>query len=166
MKYWLYLSVLLGALLSSGCSEETAKLVNGETPPGFQLENLEGGASSLPADYRGKVIALRFWADWCPFCESEMTALEPVYQKYHGRGLEILAVNVRQDRETAQRFIEKLDISYDTLLDLDGEVARAYGVMGLPTTFFIDADGVLQKRILGESTPEVFEQIVQELLSP
>ena len=76
----------------------------------------------------------------------------------------ILAVNVRQTPEAAERFISKLNISYDTLLDREGEVARKYGVMGLPTTFFITREGVLKSRILGESTPDAFEKIILELL--
>jgi cytochrome c biogenesis protein CcmG/thiol:disulfide interchange protein DsbE len=162
MKRLLFMFLAISAM--AGCSDETAQLLNGQPAPGFQLQQLKGGNSTFPADYQNKVVALRFWADWCPFCESEMIALEPVYEKYRDRGLVILAVNVRQDRDTAQKFIGKLGISYDVLLDTEGEVARAYGVMGLPTTFFIDGKGILQKRILGESTPEVFEQIVQELL--
>ena len=164
MKVLLFLFLSICVMLTAGCSDETAQLVNGQPAPGFQLQQLKGGDSNFPADYKNKVVALRFWADWCPFCESEMRALEPVYQKYRDQGLVILAVNVRQDRDTAQKFIGKLDISYAALLDTEGEVARTYGVMGLPTTFFIDGEGVLQKRILGESTPEVFEQILQELL--
>lgn len=164
MKHFLFCLFLIATMLMAGCSNETEQLVNGQPAPDFQLQQLKGGNSKFPADYQNKVVALRFWADWCPFCESEMIALEPVYQKYKNRGLVILAVNVRQDRDTAQKFIDKLNISYDALLDTEGEVARAYGVMGLPTTFFINGKGVLQKRILGESTPEVFDQIIQELL--
>lgn len=148
----------------AGCSDEATQLLNGQPAPEFQLQRLEGDDSIFPADYQDKVIALRFWADWCPFCESEMIALEPVYQKYRDQGLVILAVNVRQDKDTAKQFIDKLNISYTVLLDTEGEVARAYGVMGLPTTFIIDGEGVLQKRVIGESTPEVFEHIVAELI--
>jgi len=148
MKYLLFLFLSVSAMQITGCSDETAQLVNGQPAPGFQLQRLEGGDTIFPTDYQHKVVAVRFWADWCPFCESEMRALEPVYQKYRGQGLVILALNVRQDSDTAQKFIEKLNISYGTLLDIEGEVARAYGVMGLPTTFFIDGRGVLQKRIV------------------
>lgn len=164
MKHLLFLFLSVFAMQMTGCSDETTQLVNGQPATGFQLQKLEGGNSNFPSDYQNKVVALRFWADWCPFCESEMRALEPMHRKYQDQGLVILAVNVRQDPDTARKFIEKLDISYDSLLDIEGEVARAYGVMGLPTTFFIDGKGVLKKRILGESTPEIFEQIVQELL--
>ena len=107
---------------------------------------------------------IRFWADWCPFCKGEMTALEPVYQRLRDQGLQILAVNVRQDAQTAKALRRQLGISYDTLLDSSGEVARAYGVQGLPTTFFVGRDGTRHNRILGESTPELTERLVSDLL--
>jgi len=151
-------------LLLSGCGEERPKLTRGQPLPDFSLERLEGGTLKFPADLQGKVVAIRFWAEWCPFCETEMRDIEPVYKQYHDRGLVILAVNVRQDRVTAERFIQKLGISYDVLLDSEGEVARDYGVSGLPTTFIADRTGRLQTRILGESTPELFEKLIRELL--
>jgi peroxiredoxin len=157
------LSTLL-LLLVSGCSEDRPTLARGQALPGFSLERLEGGTLDFPADLQGKVVAIRFWADWCPFCETEMRDIEPVYRQYQDQGLVILAVNVRQDRATAQRFIQKLGISYDVLLDTEGEVARAYGVSGLPTTLIADRTGWLHTRILGESTPELLEKILRELL--
>jgi cytochrome c biogenesis protein CcmG/thiol:disulfide interchange protein DsbE len=152
------------ALLLVACGEEPKAPVNGEASPAFTLQKLEGGSVSFPTDLSGKVVAIRFWADWCPFCESEMRQLEPVYTKYQGRGLVILAINVRQERPTVDAFVSKLNISYDTLLDIEGEVARSYAVMGLPTTYFVDRGGKLKSKIIGESTPEAFEQIIQGML--
>ncbi len=164
IRYKLLLMLLLLILLS-GCGDEIEQLHNGDPAPLFALEKLEGGTAQFPADYQGqKVIAIRFWADWCPFCSSEMRLLEPVYQKYRDKGLTILALNVRQDRATAEFFINELNISYNTLLDIEGDVARSYGVTGLPTTLFVDGNGILQRRIIGESTPEVFEQIILEIM--
>ena len=100
----------------------------------------------------------------CPFCATEMRDIEPVYREFRDRGLRVLAVNVRQDRDTAARFIARLDISYRVLLDEDGDLARQYGVTGLPTTYFIDREGRLITRILGETAPELFEKIVREML--
>ena len=164
LRYSLVTGLLVSLLFSLGCSEETSKLVNGEPTPGFSLKRLEQGSLGFPEDLDGKIVAIRFWADWCPFCESEMRALEPVYRTYGEQGLVILAINVRQDRKTALDFVRKLNVSYDVLLDTDGAVARKYGVIGLPTTFMIDRNGNLYNRILGESTPEVFEKIIKELL--
>jgi peroxiredoxin len=157
-------ALLTLAALLAGCGDSTPQLVAGTPPPGFSLSALGGTTLVFPEQTTGQVLAIRFWADWCPFCESEMTQLEPLYRKYRESGLRILAVNVRQDPETARRFIERLGVSYETLLDRDGRVARSYGVLGLPTTFFVDRDGRLKTKVIGESTPEVFERIVQEML--
>lgn len=157
-------SLCLGFLVLAGCGEKAASLVTGRPTPAFVLERLDRQKTDFPSQFAGKVVALRFWADWCPFCKSEMQAIEPVYQRLHSQGLEILAINVRQDRDTARAFLEQLDISYPALLDPQGDVARAYGVIGLPTTFVIDREGRLHTRIIGESTPELFERVVRELL--
>jgi peroxiredoxin len=154
----------LASLLLAGCGGDTPQLAPGEPSPPFTLPALAGGPVSLPDDLRGQVVAVRFWADWCPFCESEMRSIEPVYRAYKDQGLRLLAINVRQDAQTAAAFVEPLGISYEVLLDEDGAVARAYGVSGLPTTFFLDRQGRLATRILGESTPEIFEQVVKDLL--
>lgn len=165
-RYTLYIwfGFLLSALLLAGCGEQPKAPENGKPAPGFTLNRLDAGRLSFPDHLQHQVVAIRFWADWCPFCKDEMRALEPVYRKYRKRGLVILAVNVRQDKATVAAFIEKLGISYEVLLDPEGVVARSYGVMGLPTTFFVDRDGILRRRILGESTPEAFEKILLGLL--
>ncbi|RUM94191.1 MAG: TlpA family protein disulfide reductase [Thiothrix sp.] len=148
----------------TGCTEETAQLTKGQATPVFDLPKIQQGSLHFPKDVQNKVIAIRFWADWCPFCKTEMRDVEPVYQEYKDQGLVILAINVRQNQDTVQAFIKDLNISYDVLLDESGEIARAYGVSGLPITFFMGREGTLQTRILGESTPEIFESIIQELL--
>ncbi|MBU0498849.1 MAG: TlpA family protein disulfide reductase [Gammaproteobacteria bacterium] len=151
-------------LLLTACGQETPRPENGQPAPEFSLNRLDGTPLSLK-ELRGQVVALRFWADWCPFCKEEMTALRPLYDKHRQRGLALLAVNVRQDRATAEAFVRKLGIQYPALLDEEGEVARRYGVNGLPTTFFIDRKGILRGRVLGESTPETFERIAAPLLA-
>lgn len=156
---------LLGLLgLLTACEQELPAIKVGMPAPAFTLERLDGPSAHFPEDYRGKVVAIRFWADWCPFCRSEMTALEPVYRQYHNQGLAILAVNVMQPPETARKFAEQLGISYEVLLDRQGEVLRRYQVMGLPMTFIVDRQGVTRTRIVGESTPEVFAQAIDGLL--
>ena len=150
--------------LLAGCSDETPALIKGQAVPGFTLHQLTGESLRFPEDLQGKLVTIRFWADWCPFCKTEMQGIEPIYQKYRDKGLVILAVNVRQDPATAERFIRKLNISYDVLLDREGEVARSYGVLGLPTTFFVTPGGLLYTKIIGESTPELFEKIIGEIL--
>ncbi|MES9942609.1 MAG: TlpA disulfide reductase family protein [Candidatus Thiodiazotropha sp. 6PLUC2] len=162
LKDTLGVALMLISLL--GCQADTSALDKGKQTPEFELLNLNGELQHYPNQFDGKVVVIRFWADWCPFCESEMQDIEPVYRKLKDKGLVILALNVRQDRETAAAFIDKLAISYGVLLDDEGATARNYGVIGLPTTFFLDRKGRLHTRIIGESSAELFEQLVSELL--
>jgi peroxiredoxin len=151
-------------LLLAACGAEAPRLQQGQPVPAFTLDRLDGTAVSVPDDLGGKVVAVRFWADWCPFCEQEMRDLEPVYRVLQPQGLEVLAINVRQTAATAAAFVEPLGVTYPVLLDHDGAVARAYGVSGLPVTFILDRQGRLAARVLGESTPEIFETLVREQL--
>ncbi len=158
-----FLSLLLLAFIT-GCNQEPPAIKTNTPAPAFMLERLDGTHIQFPEQYRGKVIALRFWADWCPYCHTEMKALEPVYRQYHDRGLIILAINVVQPPETVHAFVQKLNISYEVLLDRQGAVMRQYQVMGLPVTFIVDRQGMIRTRIIGESTPEAFAQAITGLL--
>ena len=158
-------NVLLFLLLLAGCGNQTATVANEEPAPAFELDRLTGGTVALN-ELQGQVVALRFWADWCPFCRREMRELEPVYQQLREQGLEILAVNVGQDRSRVERFVDRVGYSYPTLLDPDSAIARRYGVIAIPVTFFIDREGIVRGRILGESDAATFEGMAAPLLNP
>jgi peroxiredoxin len=146
------------------CSSEQPTLTRGTPAPSFSAETITGERIQVPQGVAGQVVAIRFWADWCPFCDQEMRDIEQVYHDLSARGLQVLAVNVGQDKQTVQRFITRLGISYTALLDPDSETARSYGVIGLPTTFFIDRQGRIHSKILGESDAAMFRQVVEPLL--
>lgn len=157
--------LVIAALLLTGCGDEEIPPPENDRPaPTFKAETLAGGRVAVPGDYAGKVLAIRFWADWCPYCRKEMAELQPVYARLRGRGLEILAVNVAQDRDTVRRFTAPLGIDYPVLLDQEGAVARGYGVKSLPVTWLVDRRGVVRGKIVGEAAPAVFEAKVSELL--
>lgn len=158
------LRLLLLASLATGCEDPLSSMPIGVPAKAFVLNHLDGHAVRFPEDYRDQVVAIRFWADWCPYCKNEMAALEPVYRQYQDQGLFILAVNVMQSPATARAFTERLGISYDVLLDSQGDVMRRYGVMGLPMTFIVDRQGIVRARIIGEATAEIFAQAVRPLL--
>lgn len=155
---------LLLFMLVTGCDNQLPTAKIGTTAPAFTLNHLNGTTIKFPEHYRDKVVAIRFWADWCPFCKPEMATLEPVYRRYQERGLVILAINVMQSPTEVRAFTEGMGISYDVLLDNQGEVMRRYGVMGLPMTFIVDRHGIIKTRIAGESTAEAFADILDELL--
>ena len=157
------LAALLLLPLLAACGSERVTIANDEPAPAFELERLDGGTITLD-ELQGQVVALRFWADWCPFCRHEMRELESVYPQLREQGLEILAVNVGQDRSRVERFVDRVHSSYPTLLDPDSEIARRYGVIAIPVTFFIDREGIVRGRILGESDNATFERMAAPLL--
>lgn len=158
------LLALVLLIFLAGCEQDLPALRIGVPAPPFALDRLDGTSVRFPEQYRNRVVAIRFWADWCPSCRSEMTALEPVYRQYQDRGLVILAVNVLQSPETVRPFVDQLGISYDVLLDRQGEVTRRFLVMALPVTYIVDRMGIVRARFIGESTPEVFAKEISGLL--
>jgi thiol-disulfide isomerase/thioredoxin len=106
----------------------------------FSLDLLSGGETSL-SEHTGKVVFLNFWATWCPPCREEMPSMQTLYDELADEGLEILAVNVLEDAETARGFIDEEGFTYPVMLDTNGRVMMRYGVRAYPTTYIIDRDG-------------------------
>jgi peroxiredoxin len=160
MKTW-----LLAFLLLAGCSADLPKTVkNGAPAPAFSARTLDGRTVNFPGDFKGKVVALRFWADWCPYCGPEMRGIEPVYRRLKSRGLEVVALNAGQGPEAVAKFLRDTPVSYPVLMDQSVVAVGLYGVVGLPYTYLIDRDGIVRGRISGEATADVFERQVTALL--
>ncbi len=151
-------------LLAACGGEQAAKLNIGDGAPAFRAQRLDGAAIDFPAAMAGRPLMIRFWADWCRYCEPEMKAIEAVYQRHKGKGLEVFAVNAGQDKPAVAAFIKKLGVTYPVLLDEQSAIARRYGVVGLPTTYFVDAKGVVRGKVIGEADEAVFERHALELL--
>jgi peroxiredoxin len=121
----------------------------GEIAPDFMLKKFEGDTISL-ADYRGKVVFLNFWATWCPPCVEEMPSMEMLYQKLQGREFEILAINVGEEGEKIIRpFMGKHSLTFPVLLDPNKKIYGLYGLTGIPETFIIDKNGIVDSKIIG-----------------
>jgi len=146
-----------------GCARKEPPAVGAEAPK-FTLPDLRGEKMTVPDDFIGRVVILRFWVDSCKSCEKEMPEIDYLYKKYKERGLIVLAVNVGQSRDAAAAFMAKLKISYPALLDTNSAITEQYGVKAVPFTFVIDRKGVIRKRILGETERESFEKIIQDIL--
>jgi DsbE subfamily thiol:disulfide oxidoreductase len=116
--------------------------------PDFALPGADGRKVTLK-DFRGKVVFLNFWATWCESCRDEMPSMERLYGEFKGKGLAIVAVNVKEKRQDALAFAKQLKLTYPVLLDTEGEVGLLYGAFGLPATYLIDRNGVVLARMWG-----------------
>jgi peroxiredoxin len=164
----LVLVALTTFLLAACGGKPPVKLNIGDIAPTFQTVRLDGRPAHCPAAGAARPVVVRFWADWCKFCEGEMKAIEAVYQRHKGsggQGLDIVAINAGQDRKTVDAFIRKIGVSYPALMDEQSKIARSFGVVGLPTTYFIDARGIVRAKVVGEADEATFERHALALLN-
>ncbi|MBI3997789.1 MAG: redoxin domain-containing protein [Armatimonadetes bacterium] len=129
-------------------------LARGLTPeaPAFVLPRLDGEGIIDLAVLRGKVVVINFWASWCVPCRDEAPALEATWQQYKDRGVIILGVNVQDLIPEAQRFIKETKTTFPTVRDRDNSVYKAYGLTGVPETFFVDRQGRIVRKFPGVVT--------------
>ncbi len=141
-----------GASLSSGPSPR-----EGFRAPDFTLDALVGEKVTL-SDLRGKIVVVNFWATWCLPCRVETPALQKSFEQYNDPGVVILGVNLtNQDLlSDVTIFVEEFDLTYPILLDRDGQVGLLYQINGIPTTFFIDRDGIIRTAVAGGPMSETF----------
>jgi cytochrome c biogenesis protein CcmG, thiol:disulfide interchange protein DsbE len=118
--------------------------------PDFELKTSDGQTIKL-SDLRGQPILVNLWATWCPPCRAEMLTLETVYKDYKDQGFTILAVNMtsQDNPETIMPFVQERGLTYPILLDENGEVAKAYQMKSLPSSFFINRDGTIHEVVIG-----------------
>ena len=133
--------------------------------PDFELTSASGETLRL-SDLRGRPVLLNFWASWCPPCREEMPAFEQAYRQYQDDGFVILAVNAAYSDSPAKAlaFSESLDLTFPIVFDYDGSVAGLYRTHSLPSSFFIDAGGVIQDVVIGGMPAALIEVRLQELL--
>jgi peroxiredoxin len=144
------LIILTSVLLINGCaaSPESSEAVVGELAPSFQLQDFDGQSVAL-GNLRGKPLLLNFWATRCPPCRSEMPYIQQVYDEWSGKELVVLAINIGESSAKVKEFMQSYGLSFPVLLDTNEKVAQVYNIRYIPTTFFIDGDGIIQVKIIG-----------------
>jgi len=141
------LVILLSGLLITGCTTSQGIGV-GNLAPDFQLDSLDGQTVSL-SDLGGKPVLINFWATWCSPCRIEMPYRQQVYNGWSDKGLVLLAINTGESSSKVGEFVQNHNLSFSVLLDTKQDVAQKYNIRGIPTTFFIDKDGIIQARKVG-----------------
>lgn len=122
----------------------------GKPAPAFTLELLNGQGQLSLADYRGRVVIVNFWASWCVPCKQENPALAAVWERYRASADFVMIGIVYQDSvDAAREYTRRMGNAWQSVLDPDGRTAFAYGVYGIPETFFITPDGQVAGRHVG-----------------
>ncbi|MDY6914697.1 MAG: redoxin domain-containing protein [Candidatus Cloacimonadota bacterium] len=134
----------------------------------FTLKDLEGNLVTLSE--LDKFIVLDFWATWCGPCKAEIPILQQIYNKYKKDGLTVVGIST-EDVKTQKDFFKELEkngtnITYIRLVDPDMSVTRKYGIRSIPTTFFINKEGILihQEKGFAPEFADKFEDIIENNL--
>ena len=159
-------TILTSGLLITGCAagSESPTATVGKAAPDFTLQNLDGQSISLSA-LKGKPVLVNFWATRCPPCVSEMPYIQEIYDEWSGKGLILLAINIGESSSEIEQFLQKHNLSLPVLLDTRAVVAQRYSIQYIPTTFFIDKDGIIQEKIIGAfPNKEAIENRVSKIM--
>ncbi|MCK4723351.1 MAG: TlpA family protein disulfide reductase [Dehalococcoidia bacterium] len=116
--------------------------------PDFTLQTIYGESVTLSA-FRGKPIMLTFWAIQCPACKVQAPYIQAFHDEWSSERVALLTIDVGDSPASVQDFVTQQGYTYPVLLDPQGRVAQAYGIPGIPITFFIDAEGIAKAYKIG-----------------
>lgn len=134
----------------------------GHLAPDFTLTSLDGETVTL-SDHIGRPVVLNYWATWCPPCRIEMPHLQQASEQYGGR-VTFLGINQAEGEQLIRDFRDEYGLTYPLLLDPNLTAHNLYSAINLPTTVFIDADGVVREVIVGAVNTAVLQDRLERLL--
>jgi thiol-disulfide isomerase/thioredoxin len=134
--------------------------------PSVVLHRADGTTMQL-ADFKGKVLLVDFWASWCVPCKASFPALDALYQRDKDRGLEVLAINLDEQRKAADAFLAGRPHVMPVMFDPKGESAQAFMVRGMPSSVLIDRTSHIRYSHMGYSTKVLddYQHEIELLLS-
>lgn len=150
--------LIAGAVLPGGVGARTA--------PDWQLPGLDGPDIDL-SQLRGQVVLLDFWASWCVPCRTSMPALKAIRQEFAGQDLRVISISVDEDARAALNFLRRYGEGVRAAHDPEGRVAQAYDLLGMPSSFIIDQQGMISLRHEGfrKGDEDVWRKEIRRLLA-
>jgi cytochrome c biogenesis protein CcmG, thiol:disulfide interchange protein DsbE len=136
----------------------------GHAAPAFALSTLDGRHTVRLSQFRGQVVVMNFWASWCTDCTLEHGALQEAWQRYRDQGVVVLGVAYQDAASNAQRYVRELGGGWPVVMDAGSRTGIAYGVRGVPETFFISRDGRVAAHRDGPVTYQLLSEEISRLL--
>jgi peroxiredoxin len=136
----------------------------GEVPPDFTALAYDGATVSL-SDYAGKPVWLTFGASWCPDCRNEAADVEATYEANREQGLVVLGVFINEPAADVAGYAQRAGLTFPIAVDPNADVAAVYRSMGIPTHFFIGADGRIREVRIGALSKDDMARAVAAILN-
>ena len=151
-----------GAILLAGPASPPIVRV-GDAAPAFVLADLDGNPLLL-SDLRGRPVIVNFWASWCGPCVEEFPLLRSAAKAHAGDGLAVVGIVFRDRSEAAREFLARMGATWPAAMDPGDAVATRFGILAPPDTFFIDRNGVVVGRQIGQLSAADLEQGLAAIL--
>lgn len=153
-----------GILLTQGCSEETTGPKGAmEAAPDFEISLFGGGEFRL-SEQRGKIVVINFFASWCRSCGEETPVIEKFAHEYAQKNVVFLAIAVDDTESKAKAFMKKIGLTIPAGLDRTGKIKDAFGLYGMPTSYFVDKNGMISYFHAGVVTEQLLKHEIDKLL--
>ena len=135
----------------------------GRRAPDFTLTDLDGNQIRL-SDLRGKVVFINFWATWCPPCRAEMPEIEAIHQEYKSKDVVVIGVDILESENVVRDLVEQGGYTWTFVIDTTGEMSSSYKVNAIPSSYFIDREGVLRAVNIGAMTKRAMEAKLRQTM--
>ena len=136
----------------------------GDPAPDFALAEVDGNIVSL-LDLHGRPVIINFWATWCAPCRLEMPELQAAYQSYQDDKLAILAINREETAEEVAAYFQELQLTFTPLLDEEAVIANLYQVFNMPTTYFVNPDGLVTAVHHGPLSQKLLDNYLSQIVT-
>jgi thiol-disulfide isomerase/thioredoxin len=138
------LLVIASSLILALSASNAFAVSAGDKAPDFNIPRLEAKGMISLKHYRGKVVYIDFWASWCGPCRKSLPALNSIRTEFRKKGFEVIAINLDEERDDAMAFLKEFPVVYPTAIDTSSKVPEAYGLVGMPTSYLVDRQGIVQ----------------------
>jgi peroxiredoxin len=136
----------------------------GNVAPDFELQLLSGESVKL-SSLQGKKVILNFWASWCGPCQAEMPEMQEFHENY-GDETVILAVNMTQTEKNldiVKNYVKDKSLTFPVLLDQDNNVSTTYEVYSIPTSYYIDTEGIIRHKFIGAMSLDMMKSETKKM---
>ncbi|MEZ4646840.1 MAG: TlpA disulfide reductase family protein [Chloroflexota bacterium] len=167
---WVVVLAVLGlsgyGLMKTNASRPEA----GEPAPGFTMNffngyEWEGQDAVALADLQGRPVVVNFWASWCVECRLEADLLEQAWQQYKDQGVVFVGIAYSDVEPNAKEYLREFSVTYPNAPDLGTSISDDYEITGVPETFFIDRNGVIQHVQIGPVNASMMNSIMAKIMT-